>query len=66
MSNATWLMDFLLILGLYGTVLPADSAALHLDYNGDGVIDVHDLMDHLTNKPQVIDTTGFQENFTKQ
>lgn len=59
MSNATWLMDFLLILGLYGTILPKDSAALHLDYNGDGVIDVHDLMDHLTNKPQLIDVDGF-------
>lgn len=56
MSNATWLMDFLLILGLYGTTLPPKSAALHLDYNGDGVIDIHDLLDHLTNKPQALFT----------
>ena len=62
MSNAVWLMDFLLILGLYGTILPPDSAAHHVDYNQDGVIDVHDLMDHLQNKPQV---TDFKETNTR-
>lgn len=45
-------MDFLLLLGLYGTTLPPKSSGLHLDYNGDGVIDLHDLLEHLTNKPQ--------------
>ena len=59
MSNSTWLMDFLLILALYGTVLPKGSSALHLDYNGDGTIDIHDLLDHLTFKPQ--QSTGFYQ-----
>lgn len=52
-------MDFLLILALYGTVLPKGSSALHLDYNGDGTIDIHDLLDHLTFKPQ--QSTGFYQ-----
>jgi len=65
MSNSTWLMDFLLILSLYGTILPKNSTALHMDYNANGVIDIYDLLDHLLNKPQLEATTSFQENIIK-
>ena len=66
MSNVNWIMGFLALLALYGSVLPPDSTGHYLDYNGDGIIDIHDLLDHLTNKPQLTDTTDFQENFIKQ
>ena len=47
-------MDFLVILGLYGTQLPATSTAHHLDYNSDGTIDIEDLMEHLRLRPQIV------------
>ena len=53
-SNFVWIMDFLLILACYGSELPANSSCYRLDYNEDGVINLHDLMEHLSNKPQAI------------
>ena len=32
-----------------------NSTSHYLDYNQDGSIDIHDLMDHLTNKPEITD-----------
>jgi hypothetical protein len=57
MSNVNWIMGFLVLLALYGSVLPPDSTGHYLDYNGDGVIDLYDLMEHLTKRPQVIENT---------
>ncbi len=57
MSNVNWIMGFLALLALYGSVLPPDSTGHYLDYNGDGVIDLYDLMEHLTKRPQVIENT---------
>ena len=48
---------FLALLALYGSVLPPDSTGHYLDYNGDGVIDLYDLMEHLTLRPQAIENT---------
>ena len=50
-------MGFLALLALYGSVLPPDSTGHYLDYNGDGVIDLYDLMEHLTKRPQAIENT---------
>ena len=50
-------MDFLVLLALYGTELPPNSTAYYIDYNSDGIIDLYDLMEHLTNRPQIIGTT---------
>ena len=57
MSNVSWIMGFLALLALYGSVLPPDSTGHYLDYNGDGVIDLYDLMEHLTKRPQAIENT---------
>ena len=57
MSNVNWIMGFLVLLALYGSVLPPDSTGHYLDYNGDGVIDLYDLMEYLTKRPQVIENT---------
>ena len=57
MSNVSWIMGFLALLALYGSTLPPDSTGHYLDYNGDGVIDLYDLMEHLTLKPQITGTT---------
>ena len=57
MSNVNWIMGFLVLLALYGSVLPPDSTGHYLDYNGDGGIDLYDLMEHLTKRPQVIENT---------
>jgi len=58
---STWIMDFLLILGLYGTDLPPVTDAAHVDYNGDGSIDLNDLLDHLNLYPSA---TDFNDNST--
>ena len=50
-------MGFLALLALYGSTLPPDSTGHYLDYNGDGVIDLYDLMEHLTLRPQAIENT---------
>ncbi len=52
-------MGFLALLALYGSVLPPDSTGHYLDYNGDGVIDLQDLLEHLTLKPQITETTTY-------
>ena len=57
MSNMNWIMGFLALLALYGSALPPDSTGHYLDYNGDGVIDLYDLMEHLTLRPQAIENT---------
>ena len=57
MSNVSWIMGFLALLALYGSTLPPDSTGYYLDYNGDGVIDLQDLLEHLTLKPQITETT---------
>jgi hypothetical protein len=59
-SNASWTMGFLALLALYGSVLPPDSTGHYLDYNGDGVIDLQDLLDHLTYKPQMTGVTVWE------
>lgn len=61
MSNNNWIMGFLVLLALYGSTLPTDSTGHYLDYNGDGVINLHDLLEHLTKRPQV---TGITTDFT--
>jgi hypothetical protein len=55
-------MGFLALLALYGSVLSPDSTGHYLDYNGDGVIDLHDLLDHLTYKPQMTGVTVWQDS----
>jgi hypothetical protein len=53
MSSATWIMNFLLVLAAYGTELTPGSDVAPFDINGNGVIDIEDLLDILVNHPQV-------------
>ena len=53
MSSATWIMNFLLVLAAYGTELTPGSDVEPFDINGNGIIDVEDLLDILMNRPQV-------------
>lgn len=44
-------MDFLLMLQAYGTELTPGSQASFFDFNGNGIIDVMDILEMLWNEP---------------
>lgn len=44
-------MNLLLLLTAYGTEISPDSDAAEFDYNGNGVIDMHDFLYHLSLQP---------------
>jgi len=45
-------MNLLLLLTAYGNTIDPNSDAAAFDYNGNGVIDVSDLIVHLNQQPQ--------------
>ena len=53
MSGATWIMNFLLVLAAYGTELPPESDVAPFDINCNGIIDIEDLLNILSTRPQV-------------
>lgn len=48
---STWIMDFLLMLQAYGTEMTPGSQASFFDFNGNGIIDVMDILEMLWNEP---------------
>jgi len=48
---STWLMNFLLMLSAFGNPLTPSDDAWEFDFNGNGQIDVFDIMDMLAIKP---------------
>jgi len=48
---STWLMNFLLMLSAFGNPLTPSDDAWEFDFNGNGQIDVFDIMDMLAMKP---------------
>jgi hypothetical protein len=48
---STWLMNFLLMLSAFGLPLSPSDDASEFDFNGNGQIDVFDIMDMLAMKP---------------
>ena len=52
MSSATWIMNFLLVLAAYGMELSPESDVAPFDTNGNGIIDIEDLLDILSTRPQ--------------
>jgi len=48
---STWLMNFLLMLSAFGNPLSPSDDAWEFDFNGNGQIDVFDIMDMLAMKP---------------
>jgi hypothetical protein len=57
-SWANWIMDFLLILGAYGTTLTPGSHASEFDFNGNGQIDMQDILTFLSYQPPLPDEVG--------
>lgn len=48
---SNYIMNLLLLLTAYGTEISPDSDAAEFDYNGNGVIDMHDFLYHLSLQP---------------
>lgn len=46
-----YIMDLLLMLQAYGIELTPNSDAWAFDYNGNGIIDITDLLTHLSQQP---------------
>ena len=58
MNLSNWIMNFLLMLSAYGIELSPDSDAAEFDFNGNGQIDMQDLLTMLSIQPE----TTYQEH----
>ena len=58
MNWSNWIMNFLLMLSAYGIELSPDSDAAEFDFNGNGQIDMQDLITMLSMQP----TTTYEEH----
>ena len=47
MNLSTWIMNFLLMLSAFGNPLSPSDDAWEFDFNGNGFIDIFDIMDML-------------------
>ena len=61
MNWSNWIMDFLLMLAAYGTPLTPGSDASEFDFNGNGQIDVFDIMDMLAMQPSANEFGLYEE-----
>jgi len=48
---SNWIMNFLLMLSAFGNPLSPSDDAWEFDFNGNGSIDVHDIMTMLSSQP---------------
>jgi len=53
MNLSNWIMNFLLMLSAYGIELSPNSDAAEFDFNGNGQIDMQDLITMLSIQPSV-------------
>ena len=60
MSLSTWLMNFLLMLAAYNNPLSPSDDVWEFDFNGNGLIDISDIMNMLSMQPSV-DEFGLYE-----
>jgi hypothetical protein len=58
MNWSNWIMNFLLMLSAYGIELSPNSDAAEFDFNGNGRIDMQDLLTMLSMQP----TTTYEEH----
>jgi hypothetical protein len=58
MNWSNWIMNFLLMLSAYGIELSPNSDAAEFDFNGNGQIDMQDLITMLSMQP----TTTYEEH----
>lgn len=61
MNLSSWLMNFLLMLSAYNSVLSPEDDAWEFDYNGNGIIDITDIMDMLSMQPSINKFGLFEE-----
>ena len=61
MNWSNWIMNFLLMLAAYGTPLTPGSDASEFDFNGNGQIDVFDIMDMLAMQPSANEFGLYEE-----
>ena len=58
MNWSNWIMNFLLMLSAYGIELSPNSDAAEFDFNGNGQIDMQDILTMLSMQP----TTTYEEH----
>ena len=61
MSLSNWTMNFLLMLSALGNPLSPSDDAWEFDFNGNGFIDIFDIMDMLSMQPSVDELGVYEE-----
>ena len=61
MNWSNWIMNFLLMLAAYGIPLTPGSDASEFDFNGNGQIDVFDIIDMLAMQPSANEFGLYEE-----
>ena len=61
MNLSNWIMNFLLMLSAFGNPLSPSDDAWEFDFNGNGVIDMFDIMDMLSMQPSVNEFGSYEE-----
>ena len=61
MNLSNWIMNFLLMLSAFGNSLSPSDDAWEFDFNGNGFIDIFDIMDMLSMQPSVDELGVYEE-----
>ena len=61
MNLSNWIMNFLLMLSAFGNPLSPSDDAYEFDFNGNGFIDIFDIMDMLSMQPSVNEFGLYEE-----
>ena len=61
MNLSNWIMNFLLMLSELGNPLSPSDDAWEFDFNGNGFIDIFDIMDMLSMQPSVDEFGSYEE-----
>ena len=61
MNLSNWIMNFLLMLSAFGNPLSPSDDAYEFDFNGNGFIDIFDIMDMLSMQPSVDEFGSYEE-----
>ena len=61
MNLSNWIMNFLLMLSAFGNPLFPSDDAWEFDFNGNGFIDIFDIMDMLSMQPSVDEFGSYEE-----
>ena len=61
MNLSNWIMNFLLMLSAFGNPLSPSDDAYEFDFNGNGFIDIFDIMDMLSMQPSANEFGSYEE-----